>query len=137
MSPVHQNHSVFLVANLIDFTELQYSTLMCALKVFESSGEYGTIQRLSTSISMFRTFRTTDLPPSSTDRQRYSGYPSLPVIVSETTQFSLGYRFVHFPSDMHDELLLNAPHGPWIIFLVTTSNKFGSMCLSGISAEMI
>ncbi|GFW66968.1 uncharacterized protein TNCV_4688531 [Trichonephila clavipes] len=120
---------------LIDFSELQYSTLMSALKVFESSGEYGTIQRLSTSISMFRTFRTTDLPPSSTDHRRYSGYPSLPVIVSETN--FLGYRFVHFPSDMHDELLLNVPHGPWIIFLVTTSNKFGSMCLSGISAEMI
>ncbi|GFX74273.1 uncharacterized protein TNCV_838271 [Trichonephila clavipes] len=120
---------------LIDFTELQYSTLMCAFKVFESSGEYGTIQRLSTSISMFRTFRTSGLPPSSTDHQRYSGYLSLPVIASETN--FLGYSFVHFPSDMHDELLLNAPHGPWIIFLVTTSNKFGSMCLSGISAEMI
>ncbi|GFT79633.1 uncharacterized protein TNCV_4961671 [Trichonephila clavipes] len=120
---------------LIDFTELQYSTLMCALKVFKSSGEYGTIQRLSTSISMFRTFRTTDLPRSSTDSRRYRGYPSLSVIVSET--YFLGYRFVHFPSDMHDELLLNAPHGPWIMFLLTMSNNFGSMCLPGISAEMI
>jgi hypothetical protein len=55
---------------LIDFTELQYSTLMCALYVFESSGEYGTTQRLSTSTSLPRAFKVIDVPPSSVDRRR-------------------------------------------------------------------
>ncbi|GBP21196.1 hypothetical protein EVAR_84319_1 [Eumeta japonica] len=66
--------------------------------------------RLSTSTSTFRAFRAMDLPPSSIDRRRYSGYPSLPVMVSETK--FLEYRFVHFPSDMHGDLLLNTPHEP-------------------------
>ena len=91
---------------LIDFTELQYSTLMC---VFESKGEYGTTHRLSTSTSLFLTFKVMDLPPSSIDRRRLRGYPSFPVIVSGSK--SRGYRFVHFPSDMHGELLLSKPHG--------------------------
>lgn len=50
---------------------------MYALNVFESIGEYGTTQRLSTSISV--------------DYRRYCGYPSLPMIVSQS--ISLRYRY--------------------------------------------
>src|SRR5258705_1998222 len=74
----------YLQMYLIDLTELQYSTLMCALYVFDSKGEYGTTHRLSTWISWDRIFMVAILPPSSADLLLYKGYPSFPVTVFDT-----------------------------------------------------
>ncbi|GFR20306.1 hypothetical protein TNCT_577161 [Trichonephila clavata] len=52
------------------FTELQYSTCMCALYVFSSNGEYGTTQRLSTSLVLVSIFSVMDFQPSAVDRRR-------------------------------------------------------------------
>lgn len=38
---------IYLRMYFMDFTELQYTTLICDLKVFNKSGEYGTTHRLS------------------------------------------------------------------------------------------
>jgi hypothetical protein len=119
---------------LINFTELQYSTFMCALYVFDSNGEYGTIHRLSTSISLFRLFMLATLPPSSADRLLYNGYPSCPVSVLASN--ARGYRFEHFPSFMHCACGFIDPHGPCIIVVVTMSYKSLSPSASGISAHI-
>lgn len=57
----------------MDFTELQYSTLMCALNAFDNIGEYGTTHLLSTVISDCFDFIFVELPPSIVLRRRYNG----------------------------------------------------------------
>lgn len=53
---------------LIDLVEFQYWTLICALYVFESNSEYGTIRQLSTLV-----FNVIDLTPFLVHRRRKIG----------------------------------------------------------------
>ena len=65
---------MYLHMYLIAFTELQYSTFMCALNVFDNNGEYGTTHWLSTSMVVpLRFFIIAVLPPSSVDLLLYCG----------------------------------------------------------------
>ena len=110
----------YLHMYLIAFTDLQYSTFMCALNVFDNKGEYGTNHRLSTSMVVpLSFFIIAVLPPYSVDLLLYCGKPSLPVIVLGTK--SRGYRFVHLPLAMHGDYLFIVPQGPCIIFFTTIS----------------
>ncbi|VDN08247.1 unnamed protein product, partial [Onchocerca ochengi] len=68
---------------------------MCALYVFNSKGECGTTQWLSTSMSPFDLCMVTNLPPSSADLLLYKRYPSFPVIVLDIN--ARGYCLEHFP----------------------------------------
>ena len=126
---------IYLQHYLIDFMELQYSTLQWVANAFDKSGQYETIVRLSTMISFPLTFITIVLPLSSSERRRYNGYPSIPLIVSLNK--GRGKSFVHFPFSMHCESGLWIPQGPCIIFVVTTECSFESVSGSGISAEKI
>lgn len=55
------------------------------LNVLEKSGLYGTIHRLSTKTSFHLIFVVNVLPFSFGERRRYSGYPSFPLIDSESS----------------------------------------------------
>ena len=60
--------------HLIAFTELEYSTFMCALNVFDNNAEYGATHWLSTSMVVpLRFFIIAVLPPSSVDFLQYCG----------------------------------------------------------------
>ncbi|VDK65906.1 unnamed protein product, partial [Onchocerca ochengi] len=76
-----------------------------------------------------------NLPPSSADLL-YKGYTSFPVTVLNTN--ARGYRLQHFPSIMLGEYrkVYRIPHGPYIIFFVTTSYKSLSTSASGISTHI-
>ncbi|VDM93906.1 unnamed protein product [Onchocerca ochengi] len=119
---------------LMDLTELQYSTFMCALYTFNSKGEYGTTHRLFSSMSPFHMCMVANIPPSSADLLLYEGYPSFPVIVLDIN--ARGYRLEHFPSIMHGNFELSVPQGPCIIFFVTIPYKSLSTSGSGISAHV-
>ncbi|VDP14226.1 unnamed protein product [Onchocerca flexuosa] len=73
----------YLQMYLIDLTELRYSTFMCALCVFNSKGEYGTIHRLSISMSPFCICIIANLLPSSADLP-YKANSSFFATVSDT-----------------------------------------------------
>ncbi|GBM51675.1 hypothetical protein AVEN_43293-1 [Araneus ventricosus] len=72
----------YLQTFFIDFKELQYSTLIFALKCFVNKGQYVTIQVLSIDTSYPRKLMFELIPLSCEDLRRYSGYPSCPVCVS-------------------------------------------------------
>ena len=69
-------------------------------------------------------------------RRLYSGNPSTSVRVSLASFLGKLLKHVpmHFGLSMHGQLTLCAPHGPWIIYLVTALYRAGSVTLSGISA---
>ncbi|GBM81801.1 hypothetical protein AVEN_145967-1 [Araneus ventricosus] len=107
---------------------------MCALYVFDNRGEYGTTQRLSTSITPFFMCTVDEFPPSSVDRLLYRGYPSSHVIVLAVN--ARGYFIEHFPSTMHGEFGFSVSHGPCIMFLIITACKSLSTSACGISAHI-
>ncbi|GFS49638.1 uncharacterized protein TNCV_4343741 [Trichonephila clavipes] len=107
---------------------------MCALYRFDNRGEYGTTQRLSTSITPFCMCTAAELPPSSVDRLLYRGYPSSPVIVLAVNDCE--YFLEHFPSTMHGEFQFSAPHDPCIMFLIITACKSLSTSARGISVHI-
>ncbi|MEE6459025.1 hypothetical protein FKM82_000512 [Ascaphus truei] len=62
----------YLQMYLIDLTELQYSTLMCALYILVRSGQYGTTHLLSTWMFLLpRIVIVAVYPPSVGARRRY------------------------------------------------------------------
>ena len=81
----------YLHKYLMDFTEWQYSTLMCALNIRVRSGQHGTIHLLSTSISQPRTLMVVVNPPFSGFLRRYSGYPSCPVCLFQNISGQVSY----------------------------------------------
>ncbi|GBM05441.1 hypothetical protein AVEN_94743-1 [Araneus ventricosus] len=83
--------SDLLLMYLIDFTEMQYATLICALKFFVKKEQYGTTQVLSKDTSEPLKLMLAVNLQSSEDLGRYNGYPTCPVCVS--FKRGRGYRF--------------------------------------------
>lgn len=122
----------YLHIYFIDFIELQYSTLMCLLNIFDRKIEYSTIHLLSISASQFLVLIVAVWPPSSGLQHLYLGYPPSSVRVS--WNYSLGYFLVHLLSTTYSNSGFIAPHGPYTILFITISKSNESSAESGISA---